>query len=72
MRRLITCMVMMCFCLAAEAQAIFDLTASQVRIDSHQYERGGCPSLSGDQWSATAHAADCDAACQCGAKARTA
>ena len=25
---------MMCFCLAAEAQAIFDLTASQVRIDS--------------------------------------
>ena len=27
-------MVMMCFCLAAEAQAIFDLTASQVRIDS--------------------------------------
>ena len=34
MRRLISCMVMMCFCLAAEAQAIFDLTASQVRIDS--------------------------------------
>ena len=27
-------MVMMCFCLAAEAQAIFDLTASQVKIDS--------------------------------------
>ena len=27
-------MVMMCFCMAAEAQAIFDLTASQVRIDS--------------------------------------
>ena len=34
MRRLISCMVMMCFCLVAEAQAIFDLTASQVRIDS--------------------------------------
>ena len=34
MRRLISCMVMMCFCMAAEAQAIFDLTASQVRIDS--------------------------------------
>ena len=34
MRRLITCMVMMCFWLTTEAQAIFDLTASQVRIDS--------------------------------------
>ena len=34
MRRLITCMVMMCFWLTTEAQAIFDLTASQVKIDS--------------------------------------
>ena len=38
----------------------------------HQYERGGYPSLSGDQWSATAHFAYRDAACQRGAKARTA